>query len=382
MKILISSDINEYQLSGATHSVYALTEELRRLGHEVKLLLLSTDGKSHRDGDSYYIASLPIPVYPTARFSLKTHDKLIKELIEWRPDIVHVQSEFTSRFLANAVIKALNIPYVITCHALYQDYTKYFCPSKKLAKKIIKWQSHVCYDNSKTLIVPSKKLKIVEESYGIKCPIRIIPTGINLKKYQKKLSKKEKMKLLSDLGLPDSNKYMVTISRLAYEKNIDEILKYMPALLKKDKDIKFIIVGDGPYRNKLEKMVKKLGLQNNVIFTGAVPFDDVYKYYQLGNVFVCASTSETQGLTYVEALASGMPMVCKKDPCLEGVLTNGRNGYIFENENEFVNGILKIIGDKALASKMGKFSFERSNNFGLKEFGKEVEKVYKKVLGV
>ena len=239
---------------------------------------------------------------------------------------------------------------------------------------MIKYCSKKYYNPSKTLVVPSEKLKKIEETYGVECPIQIIPTGIDLAKYQKKISKKEKVKLLTELGLADSGKYLVTVCRLAVEKNLDELISYMPDLLAKDNEIKLIIVGDGPYRKKLEKTVAKMRLQENVIFAGMVAFDDVYKYYQLGNVFVCASTSESQGLTYIEALAARLPLACRKDECLNEIILPGKNGYIFSYKKEYIEGVLKILDNKALVEKMGKKSFELSDNFGREKFGKRLRR--------
>ena len=380
MKILISTDEYEYQINGVTNSVVALRDELRNLGHDVRVLALSPNHKSYFKNNDYYISSIHVPIYPDARFSFKWNDKLLDDIVVWKPDIVHVQTEFSSRILANKIIKKLNVPFVMTCHGLYEDYIKYFCPSKKIGKKIIKKLSNKYYNLSETLVVPSKKLKVKEEEYQIRCPIEIIPTGIELRKYQKKLAIKEKKEILKMLNLKDTNKYIVTVCRLGVEKNIDEILEYLPDLLNKDNEIKFIIVGDGPYKKKLMKKVKENNLDGNVIFTGMIQPNDVYKYYQLGNVFVCASTSETQGLTYVEALACGLPMVCKKDECLEGIIENGVNGFIFTNKKEFIDAVLKIISDRKIETEMGKISFAKSNNFSKKKFGLAMEKLYKKVL--
>ena len=380
MKILISTDEYEYQINGVTNSVVALRDELRKLGHDVRVLALSPNHKSYFKNNDYYISSVHVPIYPDARFSFKWNDKLLNDIVEWKPDIVHVQTEFSSRILANKVIRKLNVPFVMTCHGMYEDYIKYFCPSKKIGKKIIKRLSNKYYNSSKTLVVPSNKLKVKEIEYKIKCPIEIIPTGIELSKYQKKISIKEKNEILDKLNLKNTNKYIVTVCRLGVEKNIDEILEYLPELIKNDSEIKYIIVGDGPYKKKLMKKVRKHNLDNNVIFTGMIKPDEVYKYYQLGNIFVCASTSETQGLTYVEALACGLPMVCKKDECLEGVIENGVNGFIFNNKKEFISAILKILSDSKLEKEMGKISFEKSNNYSKEVFGLSMEKLYKKIL--
>ncbi|MBR6033767.1 MAG: glycosyltransferase family 4 protein [Clostridia bacterium] len=380
MKILIASDVYGNQICGVTNSIEALRDELIRLGHDVRMLVLSPNRKSFVNKNEYYIGSLPMPVYPSARISLKKHDKLIKEIINWKPDIVHIQTEFSSRILANRIIRKLNIPFVITCHGMYEEYIKYIHIPRTIGRPIIKRLSNKYYNPSSAVIVPSNKMKEKLMEYKIKCPIEVIPTGINLSNYQKKLSQEEKNKILSSLHLKNNDKYIVTVSRLGAEKNIDELIEYLPELIEKDKEIKFIIVGDGPYKNELKEKAKKLSVTDNVIFTGMIKPTEVYKYYQLGNIFVSASTSETQGLIFVEALACGMPMVCRKDKCLEEVIENGVNGFIFENKDEFIEQILSIINNKDLAEKMGQISYKKSNNFSKEEFGIRMEKLYKKIL--
>ena len=91
--------------------------------------------------------------------------------------------------------------------------------------------------------------------------------------------------------------------------------------------MKLLIVGDGPVREELEEHCERLGLTDKVTFTGMIAPDKVGEYYHLGDVFVNASTSETQGLTYVEAMAAGLPMLCKSDECLEGLVKDGINGW-------------------------------------------------------
>ena len=78
---------------------------------------------------------------------------------------------------------------------------------------------------------------------------------------------------------------------------------------------------------RLKEKAEKLGLSESVRFTGMIPKEEVYRYYQLGDIFVCASTFETQGLTYVEALANALPLVCREDKCLIDIIGQGENGF-------------------------------------------------------
>ena len=77
-----------------------------------------------------------------------------------------------------------------------------------------------------------------------------------------------------------------------------------------------MIVGGGPYLEILRKKAAELGVMESVIFTGMVSPEEVASYYPAGDLFISASTSETQGLTYADALAAGLPLLCRKDECL------------------------------------------------------------------
>ena len=376
MKILLATDEYINQINGITNSVVALKNELIKLGHDVRVLTLSPNNKSYVKDNDYYISSIHVPIYPDARYSFRKHDKLLKNIIEWSPDLVHIQTEYSARVLANKIIKKLNIPYVITCHAMYEDYIRYWCPSKKLGKFIIKKLSNKYYNPSKALVVPSIKLKKKEIEYGVKCPIEVIPTGIDLEKFNNRISLKERKKLLKKYNIDIDKKVLVTVSRVAVEKNIEEIINYFKLLLEKDSNYRLLIVGDGPDKKNLENLVGKLELNEYVKFTGMIMPDEVYKYYQLGDVFVCASTSESQGLTYVEALASSLPLVCRKDDCLLDIIEVGKNGFVYENHDNFVDSILKTNKD------MGKKSLEISKKYSKEEFGRTMEKLYKDILGV
>ncbi|MFR3310237.1 MAG: glycosyltransferase, partial [Christensenellales bacterium] len=244
---------------------------------------------------------------------------------------------------------------------------------------IIRRLSNRYYNPANALVVPSDKLRKTEQGYKVSCPITVIPTGIELDRFSRRISHEEKEQLLAKYGLTPG-KTLVSVCRLAAEKNLDEIVSYMPALLRADPEVMLLIVGDGPHRSELEKHVREAGVEKNVVFAGMIDRYDVYKYYQTGDIFVCASTSESQGLTYVEALSSGLPLVCRRDDCLVGVLDNGKNGYQYETETEFVRGVMHILDDRELAHNMQLHSLENAEGFGAETFGRRMEQLYLDVL--
>ena len=154
----------------------------------------------------------------------------------------------------------------------------------------------------------------------------------------------------------------------------------MKALLSKRQDVVLLIVGGGPARGSLEQLAKELGIERSVRFAGMVNPNEVADYYKLGDIFTCASTSETQGLTYIEAMASGLPLVCRKDPCLYGVLEEGGNGYSYESIGQFVSGVERLLDEKEIFENARQHSRKIAEEYGTKRFGKRVESCYEKVL--
>lgn len=380
MKILLTSDMYENQINGVSASVITLRDELRKKGHDVRVLTLSKDSESKMEKTDYLIGSFPVPFYPDTRQTLHFKDKLIKEIIKWHPDIIHIQTEFSIGKIAKKIAKACNAPMINTSHTLYEDYTGYIIPSKRLGRIIARRFTKSSYEDAKAIIAPSDKIKNLLTGYGIDKPIHIIPTGIDLDRFKKKIFLIEKAKLKAKLNIPNKAKVIVSVGRIAKEKNLDELINYMPDLINKNKNIIFLIGGGGPYQKQLESEVKKLGIEKYVRFTGMIPPKDTYKYYQLGDVFVCASTSETQGITYIEALACSLPLVCRYDKCLEGVVEDGKNGYTYKTKEEYITYIDKILRNPLLHFKLKNNALTSSKKFSKEKFGDDVEKLYKEVL--
>ena len=380
MKILLTSDMYENQINGVSGSVITLRDELRKKGHDVRVLTLSKNSESKMEKTDYLIGSFPVPFYPDTRQTLHFKDKLIKEIIKWHPDIVHIQTEFSIGKIAKKIAKECNSPIINTSHTLYEDYTGYVIPSKRLGKIIARKFTRSSYQNSKAVIAPSEKIKRLLTKYGISAPIHVIPTGIDLDRFKKKVHLIEKATLKTKLNIPNKAKVIVSIGRIAKEKNLDEIINYMPDLISKNKNIILLIGGDGPYKKQIEQQVKKLGIEKNVRFTGMISPKNTYKYYQLGDLFVCASTSETQGITYIEALACSLPLVCRYDECLDGVIENGKNGYTYKTKDEYLKYVEKILKNPLLHYKLKTNAIVSSKKFSKEKFGEDVEKLYQDVL--
>ena len=145
-------------------------------------------------------------------------------------------------------------------------------------------------------------------------------------------------------------------------------------------EAQLLIVGDGPDRKRLEKFCGRCGLSKCIRFTGRVEPDHVYRYYALGDVFVSASTFEVHSMTYLEAMACGLPLVCRNDPCLKNVLEDGENGFIYNTEQEFVNAVSKILSDRQLWEAMHNSALEKVKDYTDTRFVEHTIALYEKTL--
>lgn len=377
MKILMASDMFT-QVNGVSNSVLTLTEELRARGHEVKVLALSETTRSYREGDNYYIGSHYSYVYPEARMSMKRRVPLMNELLEWKPHIAHIQTEYSANYLALRIVRLCSIPVVMNFHTDYEMYLKRYFFSDKLLHFGMTKLYHYVYKHARRIIIPSPKVQDLLNSYGIDKKTVIIPTGIRLPETTDEPEKKAE--LLKKYGIENNGRVIVIVSRMSKEKNVEEIVNYMPDLLKKDSTVSLLVVGGGPYLDTLKKRVMNLGIGRRVRFTGMIDPKEINTYYRLGDLFVCASTFETQGMTYVEAMANGLPLVCRRDKCLIGVIADGENGYVYDTKEEYIGHILEILNDPEKKKRMSQASLERSKDYSREVFAKKVEKLYKEVI--
>jgi len=381
-KILITTDLYTVTTNGVVTSVQNLFDELTANGHDVRILTISDNLHSHKEGAVYYIRSVPLKgVYPDLRMPTSFRHKLIQEIIDWKPDIVHSQCEFFSYQFASRISKITGAPIVHTYHTLYEQYmTSYLIPSKRLGDYLVKMLSKRRLKRVSTLVAPTQKVENTLQGYGMQTPISVVPSGISLEQHFRRLSEQERRFRRRELGIGEEDLVLINLGRLGGEKNLGELLEFFAEARKKNDALKFLIVGDGPAREDLQRQAKQLDIAEHVIFTGMVPPSEVQNYYQLGDVFVSASTSETQGLTYIEAAANGLPLLCRQDDCLADVLEAGENGYEYTSAEEFLEAIDTMMDDESWRAAAAKRSEEIAASFDKKAFGEAIENVYESVL--
>ena len=382
MKILITTDLYTTNTNGVVTSVKNLMEELSKRGHEIRVLTVSEKPKSHRDGNIYCIKSLPLgAVYPDVRMPISYHHhRFIRELIDWKPDLIHSQCEFFSYQFATYISRKTGAPIVHTYHTLYEQYVTYIFPSQRIGAFLVGKLSKYRLRKADAVVAPTQKVETVLKNYGLRNPIHVVPSGIAMEQHKQRISEEERKRRRSELGIPEDALVLLNLGRLGTETNLTEVVELYAAARSQNSKLTLLIVGDGPARKELEETAERLGVKEYVIFTGMVAPEEVHTYYQLGDIFVSASTSETQGLTYIEAAANGLPLLCRKDPCLNGVLVDKRNGWEYEAEEEFCDIIEAILSNPERCQAAGSQSEQIAASYDKSSFADKIEDIYEAVV--
>lgn len=377
MKILITTDAYYPMMNGVVISTDILYKQLKEKGHDVRILTLSSEGKGYISGDIYYLSAGAVNVYPQAKIIKPTRIKIIGEIVEWGPDIIHSQTEFSTMVVAKYIKRKLKIPQVHTYHTMYEDYLKYFLKGKVLKKNAMARLTRLLLNSFDTVIAPTEKVKTLLGTYKVDTNIiEVIPTGIDINKFKTEVTEEEKIKILSQYGFTLQDNILIYIGRIAEEKNIEEILNLFKHTLRSMPELKLLIVGGGPYLENLKGMIEEYNIGDSVKFTGMVDAKEVYKYYKVGTIFVTASKSESQGLTYLEALASGIPVLCRWDLCIKDLVVEGETGFTYRDSEEFNYSLKKLLSDPKLRDTISKNSVLKANSYSKENFAKKVIETY------
>jgi len=381
MNIAIFTDTYFPDINGVTSSVYTLSEELKKRGHNVYVFTVSEPRSllknTQADASVYRFPSIPIVFIKPQRAAYPFSIRLIRLIKKFKIDIIHTQSEFFMGFMAIGASTSFRIPIVHTYHTMLEDYTHYIAHGKLATPAMARQYSKSFCSFASSIIVPTEKVANSLREYGVKKPIYVIPTGINLTPFMKENHPKEeinalKHKLNIDLSWP----IILSLGRLAQEKSVDQIILQMPAILRKTPEARLLIVGTGPDKEKLEELSVSLHVSNRVIFLGSAPYRDIGSYYQLGDVFLCCSTTETQGLTYYEAMAAGIPIVARRDDCIKKILRDRVDGRLFDSPDDIPCILHDLLADPDTAQMYARNAYSAVVSYSSTAFGERVEDVY------
>ncbi|WP_025729843.1 glycosyltransferase [Atopobacter phocae] len=330
MRVGIFTDTYIPQINGVTTSVHILRNELEQLGHQV-YIFTTTDPDQTDDPNVCRLKSIPLLSFKDRRIAISGLMKAIKMGKQWKLDIVHTQTEFSLGFVGRMVAMELGVPLIHTYHTMYERYLHYVFNGKLIKSKHVKEMTRFYCDRTDSVIVPSQLTKEKLRSYGVLQQIFVVPTGVPIPEF----SSENRQVMREQFGYNDKDIVLLSLSRLSPEKNIEAIINQLPAIIALVPEVKLLIIGDGPSRKNLEQLTVKNHVERYVHFVGEVPHSEAYAYYQMSDLYVNTSDSETQGLTYIEAVVNNLPIIAKQNTYLNQIITDRSLGQLYQSTQSF-----------------------------------------------
>ena len=387
MNIALFTDTYPPFINGVSTSCYNLAQTLKAHGHQVTVVTTrSSNGKLECIDDVIYMPGIEMKKLYGYRLT-KLYDKKVESLLkEKHIDIIHNQTDSTVGIFARRMSKRLNIPIVYTYHTNYEDYTYYFTKGvfDRVVKKAMRTYSRSVVKGATEFITPSDKTKDFMRSIGNDDYINVIPTGIDFSIFDKTNMDQQKIdEFKVTHGIGKNTKVLLLLGRVAKEKSMDVSITYFAAYLKKhpDANIKMLVVGDGPAKHSLELLTHELGISPYVEFLGPKKAEEVPFYYHLADIYNSASITETQGLTFMEAMASSAIVLARFDDNLIDTIIDGETGFFFTDEAGFISKLEKILSLKEEESnKLASQALEIVDKYSIEKFYQNVMKVYQRAI--
>ena len=379
MNIGLFTDMYYPRISGVVTSAQMLEQQLTKLGHKVYIFTTTDPEARAFESRVYRLPSIPLFfLRDTHRMAYFYPPQLMVMVRKLKLDVIHTYTEFSLGFFGKLISKMYGLPMVHTYHTMYEDYVHYVANGKLITRKGAQRYSRLFCNRADIVIAPTDTTNAYLKGIGVQKPLHTIPTGLDFAPFNPaRFSARDLAKTRTELGLKPDDAVISVIGRVAKEKSLDVLVGMMPRLLTMVHNAKLLIVGDGPVRSELELQARRLGVERAVIFAGFRPWADIAKYYVIGDVFATASTSETQGLTYIEAMAARIPVVIKKDPAFLGLIRHEETGFIFTHDHEAADTVAYVLRHPDIARRVALRAFAAAQPLSAEVFGLELEAVYR-----
>lgn len=353
MRVLMVSDVYFPRVNGVSTSIQTLRQALSAAGHASVLVVPDYPG-AVAEPDIVRVPGWPVPRDPEDRLMhLRALAAALDRLKPSDFDLIHIHTPFLAHRAGVRWARKHHLPSVETYHTLFEEYFHHylpFLPKAWLAAAARRISRKEC-DGVTAVIAPSSAMKNALQAYGVTSPVHIIPTGIRTADF----ADCDGAAFRARHGIAPERPVMAYVGRVAFEKNIDFLLRVTEAVRRDLPDVLFVIAGEGPARVRLERAVAKRGLTDNVRFVGYLERKtELPACYCAADAFVFASKTETQGLVLLEAMALGVPVVALAEMGTRDVLKEGEGCRIAPDDVAgFARTLLPLLADRDAARALG-----------------------------
>ncbi len=341
MNIVMMTNTFTPHVGGVARSVSSFTEEYRRRGHRVLVVAPQFPGTPQEESDVVRVPA--IQNFNGSDFSmvLPVFSDLDDALDQFNPDLIHSHHPYLLGMTALREARTRNLPLVFTHHTLYEHYTHYVPVDSPAFKRFVIELATRYANLCDEVFAPSGSIKTLLQKRGVKTPIEVLPTGVDVARF----AQGDGLAFRRRLGIPESAFVVGHLGRLAPEKNLDFLAEAVCVFLHKQADAHFIIAGSGPCKTAIEQTFTAHGLTGRLHMADVLIGRNLVDAYHAMDVFAFASKTETQGLVLVEAMAAQVPIVALDATGSRDVVKDKINGRLVKEEtvSAFVEALQWIV---------------------------------------
>lgn len=347
MRIAIFTEAYLPRINGVVTHIKLLKEGLEARGHDVLIVTADGDAKEHylENGVLHCPGIKLTKKLSGFETSVPVSRKRLNFVRDFKPDIIHVETEFGMGLCGVSIAKMLNIPLVYTMHTMYDEYIYYIAPRPlvKTVKKLSHKYMRVFANRANAITGPSEKCSEYLSSAGVKLPVNVIPNPVELDDFSPEhFDPEQKRAIREKFGIPQDAFVVVFVGRLGREKSIDLLIDYWNQSVKADENMYLFIIGGGPEEQVLRDQIAALGCGDRVIMSGRVEHPELPPYLLASDIYVTASLSDTNSISMLEGMAAGLPVLQRRDPINADQIKDGENGWSFDSPEEMAELLRKF----------------------------------------
>ncbi len=377
MRIGMMADVYKPHVSGITNYIELNKKWLESQGHSV--FVFTFGGEEYQDQETNIIRSPGLPLLDTGYYLGFRYSSEAIRLLRVM-DVVHVHHPFLSGSLSIRYCRPRGIPIVFTNHTRYDLYARAYLPvlGELVGDPALEAYLPVFCRAVDVVISPSYGMRDVLIKLGVTVDIQVVPNGVDLTAFRQPIQAADR----NELGFSDSDVVFVYVGRLGPEKNLPFLIRCFSGAVRAYSQARLLIVGDGSERKSLNELVNQLGVAPYVRFTGMVPYQRVYQYLKMADVFATASVTEVHPLSVIEAMAAGLPVLGIHSPGISDTVCDGESGYLVSEEDmaAYTAKMVRLISEKEERIKMGQKAVIEAERFSIDQTGARMLEIYQQAI--
>jgi len=370
LRIAVVTETWPPEVNGVAMTLAKLVQGLSHRNHDVQLIRprqTKTDSPmSDASLEEVLMRGMPIPRYPELKLGLPSKKTLVKTWTLRRPDVVHIATEGPLGWSALQAAKVLKLPVTSDFRTNFQSYSKHYGVGW-LRKPIVAYLRKF-HNATACTMVPTRELMRTLSQNGF-ANLKVVSRGVDTKLFN--IAKRD-TSLRSSWGATDNTKVLISVGRMAPEKNLDQVLKTYDALKSTGQAFKLVMVGDGPLKEQFQKRYPE------IIFPGMLSQTNLAAYYASSDLFIFPSQTETFGNVTLEALASGIPVLAFDCAAARDWVQTGVNGWLIAENNPegFAAQAVTIFNSKDLLDQITQSTRQQVVHLDWDQIAEQVESVF------